>query len=158
VFGAVPQFGAQSNMARFDAGLLALPVPNADVALYPVLQQHAERLLGQRARAEHGIVAQVHAVVIRNLARDRVRLASIAGELKLAPRTLQRKLAEAGASYQQVLDQARYALATDYLRRPELSLVDIAFLLGYQEQSAFTHAFKEWAGVNPGAWRDRMGS
>jgi hypothetical protein len=50
VFGAVPQFGAQSNMARFDAGLLALPVPNADVALYPVLQQHAERLLRQGAR------------------------------------------------------------------------------------------------------------
>jgi AraC-like DNA-binding protein len=158
VFGAVPQFGAQANLARFDASLLALPVPNADVALYPVLQQHAERLLRQRAREEHGIVAQVHAVVIRNLARDRVRLASIADELKLSPRTLQRKLAEAGASYQQVLDQARYALATDYLRRPELSLVDIAFSLGYQEQSAFTHAFKEWAGVNPGAWRDRMGS
>jgi AraC-like DNA-binding protein len=156
VFGAVPQFGAQANTARFDAGLLALPVPNADVALHPVLQQHAERLLRQRAREEHGIVAQVHAVVIRNLARDRVRLASIADELKLSPRTLQRKLAEAGASYQQVLDQARYALATDYLRRPGLSLVDIAFLLGYQEQSAFTHAFKEWAGVNPGAWRDRI--
>jgi AraC-like DNA-binding protein len=52
-----------------------------------------------------------------------------------------------------VLDQARFALARDYLRQPGLSLVDIAFLLGYQEQSAFNHAFREWSGMNPGAWR-----
>jgi AraC-like DNA-binding protein len=83
-----------------------------------------------------------------------VRLATIAEELKLSPRTLQRKLSDAGATFQQVLDQARFALAKDYLRRPELSLIDIAFLLGYQEQSAFNHAFKEWAGVNPGAYRN----
>ena len=74
-------------------------------------------------------------------------------ELKLSPRTLQRKLSEAGATFQQVLDQARFGLAKEYLRQPDLSLVDIAFLLGYQEQSAFNHAFKEWAGVNPGAYR-----
>ncbi|MGB9108376.1 MAG: AraC family transcriptional regulator, partial [Telluria sp.] len=36
-----------------------------------------------------------------------------------------------------------------------LSLADIAFLLGYQEQSAFTHAFRVWSGMNPGAWRER---
>jgi AraC-like DNA-binding protein len=66
---------------------------------------------------------------------------------------LQRKLSDAGVNFQQVLDQTRFALAKDYLRQPGLSLVDIAFLLGYQEQSAFNHAFREWAGVNPGAWR-----
>jgi AraC-like DNA-binding protein len=154
VFGALPRFGAPTNAATFDAQLLAWPVPNADVGLYPVLQQHAEQLLRERTRGGSGIVAQVHAAIIRNLAHDRVRLSSIAGELKLSPRTLQRKLSEAGATFQQVLDQARYALATDYLRQPGLSLADIAFLLGYREQSAFTHAFKEWAGVNPGAWRE----
>jgi AraC-like DNA-binding protein len=97
----------------------------------------------------------VRAAVIRNLAHDRVRLASIAAGLGLSPRTLQRKLQEAGASFQQVLDAARHALAQDYLRQRGLSLADIAFLLGYQEQSAFTHAFREWSGMNPGAWRER---
>jgi AraC-like DNA-binding protein len=157
VLGMVPEFGAQSHLACFDAALLAMPVPNADAGMYPVLQQHAERLL--RARGDegerHGIVAQVRAAVIRNLAHDRVRLASIASELGLSQRTLQRKLSEAGASFQQVLDAARHALAQDYLRQRGLSLADIAFLLGYQEQSAFTHAFREWAGMNPGAWRER---
>jgi AraC-like DNA-binding protein len=157
VFGAVPAFAGSSNAARFPAQLLAFPMPGADVSLYPVLQRHAEHLLGQRAGLDTGIVARVHAAVIRNLAHDRVRLAPIAAELKLSPRTLQRKLSEAGANFQQILDRARYALALDYLRQPGLSLVDIAFLLGYQEQSAFTHAFKEWAGVNPGAWREQQG-
>jgi len=154
IFGAAPLFGEAVNAAHFDAQLLAWPVPNADVGLYPVLQQHAETLLKERTRSGQGIAAQVHAAIIKNLAHDRVRLSSIAEELNLSPRTLQRKLNEAGASFQQVLDQARFALATDYLRQESLSLVDISFLLGYQEQSAFTHAFKEWSGVNPGAWRE----
>jgi AraC-like DNA-binding protein len=154
------QFGRRAHLACFDAALLAMPVPNADAGMYPVLQQHAERLLQERnaredERERHGIVAEVRAAVIRNLANDRVRLAGIAAELGLSPRTLQRKLADAGASFQQVLDAARHALAQDYLRQRGLSLADIAFLLGYQEQSAFTHAFREWSGMNPGAWRER---
>jgi AraC-like DNA-binding protein len=159
VLGVDPEFGGDAHLACFDAALLAMPVPNADAGMYPVLQQHAERLLHERSTAReserHGIVAQVRAAVIRNLAQDRVRLASIASELGLSPRTLQRKLSEAGASFQQVLDAARHALAQDYLRQRGLPLADIAFLLGYQEQSAFTHAFRDWAGMNPGAWRER---
>jgi AraC-like DNA-binding protein len=157
VLGIVPEFGAGAHLACFDAALLEMPVPNADAGMYPVLQQHAERLLQEREeeRDRHGIAAQVRACVIRNLANDRVRLAGIAAELGLSPRTLQRKLAESGASFQQVLDSARHALAQDYLRQRALSLADIAFLLGYQEQSAFTHAFREWSGMNPGAWRER---
>ncbi len=155
VLGALPRFGAEANVATFDAQLLAWPVPNADVSLYPVLQQHAEQLMSRRAQAGGGIQALVHAAIMRNLTQGQVRLASIAQELNLSPRTLQRKLSEAGASFQQVLDQARFALAKDCLRQPGLSLVDIAFLLGYQEQSAFHHAFKEWAGINPGAYREQ---
>lgn len=153
VFGELPQFGAPANTASFDAQLLAWPVPNADVGMYPVLQQHAENLLKQRAQADAGIAAQVRTAIVRGLSQGQVRLASVAEELELSPRTLQRKLSDAGVNFQQVLDQTRFALARDYLRQPGLSLVDIAFLLGYQEQSAFNHAFREWAGVNPGAWR-----
>ncbi|MRX11335.1 helix-turn-helix domain-containing protein [Pseudoduganella sp. FT25W] len=153
VLGDMPVFNAEANVASFNATMLSWPVPNADVSLYPVLQQHAEHLLQQRAATQPAITQQVHAAIAASLSGGQVRLASIADELKMSPRTLQRKLSEAGATFQQVLDQARFALAKEYLKRQELSLVDIAFLLGYQEQSAFNHAFKEWAGVNPGAWR-----
>ncbi|WP_228893375.1 AraC family transcriptional regulator [Pseudoduganella aquatica] len=153
VFGELPQFGAPAHVASFDAQLLAWPVPNADVGMYPVLRQHAEQLLLQRAQADAGIAAQVREAIVRGLPQGQARLAPVAQELGLSPRTLQRKLSDAGVNFQQVLDQTRFALAREYLRQPGLGLVDIAFLLGYQEQSAFNHAFREWAGVNPGAWR-----
>jgi AraC-like DNA-binding protein len=155
VLGMVPDFDAPAHRVEFDASILALPLPAADTGMYPVLQQHAERLLRERAQALRGIAAQVHAAIVHSLATEPVRLAGIAAALDLSPRTLQRKLADAGATFQQVLDAARYALAMDYLRQDGLSLVDIAFLLGFQEQSAFTHAFREWSGMNPGAWRER---
>jgi AraC-like DNA-binding protein len=159
IFGDAPIFDAQLNSASFDAALLAWPVPNADVGMYPVLQQHAEALLKEktRAQADGGIVAQLRASIIANLSKDQAKLALIAQELKLSPRTLQRKLSEVGSNFQQVLDQTRHELAKDYLRQRQLNLADIAFLLGYQEQSAFNHAFKGWFGLSPGSYREKSG-
>ena len=173
VLGQLPEFAAAHNLAEFDAAILALPVPNADVGLYPVLRQHAEQLLQSKAQADAGsqgsqgnkggqpkspppdIVAQVKQMIMQNLAQDQVRLGSIAAALQITPRTLQRKLSDAGASFQQILDQTRFQLARDYLQQAHFSLTDIAFLLGYQEQSSFNHAFKEWSGLNPGQYREQ---
>lgn len=159
IFGADVTFDAPDNCARFDAALLSLPVPNADVGLYPVLQQHAEALLLQKQRQENNtdIVIQVRSSVARNLAQNTARLATVALDLGLNQRTLQRKLQDAGVSFQQVLDQTRRELAQGYLLQRSLSLVDIAFLLGYQDQSAFNHAFKEWTGMSPGSYREQRG-
>ena len=153
VLGVVPTFDAPCHGAAFDVALLTMPVPNADTSLFPVLHQHAERLLAQRTLTADGIVAQVTTALTPRLPDGQARLAPIAAELGLSARTLQRKLADAGSSFQQVLDGVRFALAQEYLRRHELGLADVAFLLGFQDQSAFTHAFREWSGVNPGAWR-----
>lgn len=155
IFGDAVSFGSDRHRARFDAALLAWPVRNADVSLYPVLQQHAEQLLQEKRRTQSdgGMVATVRAAIVRHLAQDRARLSVIAEEMGVTPRTLQRKLAEAGVSFQQLLDRTRHQLAEDYLRQGKLSLTEIAFMLGYQEQSSFCHAFKEWTGMNPGAYR-----
>ncbi|MGE5622426.1 MAG: AraC family transcriptional regulator ligand-binding domain-containing protein [Bacillota bacterium] len=159
IFGPDVHFGAPAHAARFDAALLSWPVPNADVGLYPILQQHAERLLKEKQRAEQegGIVAQVRAAIVKNLEQDRARLPLIAQELNITPRTLQRKLNDAGIGYQQLLDETRRELALEYLKQKNLSIAEIAFLLGYQEQSSFNHAFKDWTGMNPGAWREQAG-
>ena len=157
LFGTEVHFEAAINCARFPTALLSWPVPNADVSMYPVLQHHAEQLLRQKQRAQQdgGIVAQVRAAISNNLAQDQARLPLIAQELLLSQRTLQRKLSEAGISFQQILDQTRKDTAIDYLQKTGFSLADIAFLLGYQEQSAFNHAFKEWTGISPGVYREK---
>jgi AraC-like DNA-binding protein len=71
----------------------------------------------------------------------------------LSARTLQRRLAEEGQPFQTLLDATRRELAAQYLRDPALSLTEIAFLLGYAEQSSFTHAFRAWQGQAPQQWR-----
>jgi len=158
LFGCEVQFDARSHCARFDAALLSLPVPHADPGMVPILQQHADGLLRQRQPASTSILAQVQASIQRNLARDRATLAVVADELGLTVRTLQRKLAQAQSGFQALLDQVRQDLARQYLQRTDLSLIDIAFLLGFQDQSAFTHAFKEWSGHSPGLYRERLRS
>lgn len=71
----------------------------------------------------------------------------------MSTRTLQRRLAEQGLQFQDVLDATRKDLAKIYIKDPSLGMLDIALLLGYSEQSSFTRAFKSWFGDTPSSWR-----
>ena len=72
----------------------------------------------------------------------------------MSERTLARKLAEEGTSYEQVLDQLRLSLALQYIKYPGISLSQIAGLLGYKTPTSFTHAFTRWTGRPPSAARN----
>ena len=78
----------------------------------------------------------------------------IARRLGLSHRTLARRLADEGVSFSQILDELKLDLAKRYLREG-LSISRIAWLLGYREVSAFTHAFKRWTGQSPKQMRVR---
>jgi AraC-like DNA-binding protein len=80
-------------------------------------------------------------------------LAQLARRLGMSPRTLQRKLKEANLSYTRLLDSVRREMAERYMADERLDLNDLAFLLGFSEQSAFQRAFRRWMGQSPGAWR-----
>lgn len=169
-FGVKVQFGAPVTRACFDARLLAEPIPSADASLLPLLQQHAEALLSARQTGLHGLNGlspsgvsppveplgeQVRRQIAERLAQDGARMAEVAQALGLSPRTLQRRLAALGTPFQALLDGVRRELAQRYVADPALSLTEIAFLLGYAEQSSFTHAFKAWFGQPPQAVRRR---
>jgi AraC-like DNA-binding protein len=159
IFQAPVRFNAGRNYARFSAEILSWPVPNADASVAPILKQHAEELLRARAAAgqEQQVIHQVRELLVQGLAHDRARLPLVAEQLGMTPRTLQRKLKEHQISFQQLLDDTRMSLAERYLQDPRLSLTEIAFMLGFQEQSSFNHAFKDWTGLNPGAYRQQHG-
>jgi AraC-like DNA-binding protein len=77
----------------------------------------------------------------------------IAKSLHMSRRTLQRKLAEADLTYQQLVDDTRRDLALRYIEDPARSITEITFLLGLSGQSAFTRAFRRWTGVSPTEYR-----
>jgi AraC-like DNA-binding protein len=80
---------------------------------------------------------------------------AVALDLAISTRHLQSKLKAEGTTYRHLLDQVRKELALDYLKRPEMTMFDIAFLLGFSEQSTFNHAFKRWTGSSPKEYQKR---
>lgn len=76
-------------------------------------------------------------------------LDTVAANLNVSPRSLQRKLQEEGVTYQQLADSIRKSLAIQYLDTKKYPIKEIAYLLGYNELSAFTRAFKRWTGTPP---------
>lgn len=68
-----------------------------------------------------------------------------------APRSLQRHLGDEGHSFRALLEQTRKTLAMSYVRRRKEPLVQVAFRLGFSDQSAFSKAFKRWTGLSPAA-------
>ena len=73
----------------------------------------------------------------------------IAAEFGMSERTFARRLAEEGTTFSQLLDRLRLELARRYLLNDGLAISKVAWLLGYQEVGAFSHAFRRWTGQSP---------
>lgn len=145
-------FGDDHVRVRYPVALLAQPMPLRDPALKAILDRQAQALLETLPDTDP-MDAALRSALPRFLTEGEARLEVIAAALHRSPRTLQRRLAERGLTWQQFLDQARARLALDYLADAGLSLSDVALLLGFSEQSAFTRAFKRWYQRTPGAFR-----
>jgi AraC-like DNA-binding protein len=79
----------------------------------------------------------------------------VARALALSPRTLARRLEEAGTSFTALVDETRRVLAEQYLRRTDFSVAEVAYLVGFAEASSFNRAFRRWTGRVPGDVRAR---
>jgi len=82
-------------------------------------------------------------------------VSAVARQLKISPRSLQRRLRGQGTSYQALLDDVRRELALRYLDEPCVSVTEVAFLVGFTEPSAFHRAFKRRTGTTPAEARRR---
>lgn len=76
--------------------------------------------------------------------------------LHVSKRTLQRRLKDEGTTYQEVLDETRSDLSHHYLKKPEVSVVEISYLLGFQDPGSFYRAFQGWTGQTPSDVRARL--
>lgn len=154
IFGGRLRFGQRVTKLSFSASYLQYPVVSADEELRGVVEAQAQAVLRQMSD-EAPLIREVKAVLTRGLTSGRVSLADTADALHISPRTLQRRLIKCERSFQQLLDEVRLARARSYLKDPSSSLAEVAFLLGYTEQSTFQNAFKRWTGLSPGRFRQQ---
>ena len=152
LFGVVPTFGGRWNELRFDAALLRREVPDADRSLVPIVEQRLHEVLGVDA-AEAPWLRDLRFRIASRLCDGHPSLAALAPDLGLSARTLQRRLADRGLVWRDLVQETRLRLATRYLEESDTDLTEVAFLLGYAEQSAFTHAFRRWTRKSPGVHR-----
>jgi AraC-like DNA-binding protein len=150
-FGCPIRFGAEENfflLANEDADNL---LPSSNKQLAGIF----DKMLGaELARLDKSdVVARCRAAVLEYLTSGELSAEDTAKLLHMSPRTLQRKLAEARLTYQQLVDDTRKDLALRYIVDAGRSISDITFSLGFSQPSTFTRAFKRWTGRSPTDYR-----
>ncbi|WP_020417361.1 AraC family transcriptional regulator [Amycolatopsis sp. ATCC 39116] len=124
------------------------PFLTSNAQMWQVFEPDLRRRLADLDQAE-STAHRVRAVLVELLPAGNHTAAGVAKRLALSTRTLQRRLAEEHTSFQAVLDETRHALARHYLEQQEISVTEIALLLGYDESRSFYRAFRAWSGTTP---------
>jgi AraC-like DNA-binding protein len=144
----IPIERGPSVTVTFTASDARLPFVTVNAAMWQVFEADLRRRLVDLDRVE-STADRVRAVLLELLPAGQGTAAHVARRLALSGRTLQRRLAREGTTFQAVLERTRHRLARHYLARPEITIGEIAFLLGYDEPSSFYRAFHQWAGTTP---------
>jgi AraC-like DNA-binding protein len=148
-FGCDVELGAAVDEVAFPRAIKDLPVVTADPYLHDLLIGYCEEALARRTTSRGAVRPAVENAIAPVLPHGKARLGEIARRLGMSQRTLARRLASEGLTFGRVLEELRHDLAQCHVRDSALSISQIAWLLGYQEVSAFTHAFKRWTGRTP---------
>ncbi len=149
IFKAPLLFEQPRNELVIDSKFLELPILLASQELLETLENFARRLL-DRLYTSNPLSDKVIRLLSNLLARgEKLGIEIVAKEVGMSVRNLQIKLKQEGENYQKLLDAVRKDIALNYLNEKEATICDIAFLLGFSEQSAFNHAFKRWTGTTP---------
>jgi AraC-like DNA-binding protein len=134
-----------------------LPLRRSDPVMRGWLESKAARVIAAQS-AGTSASDQVRKVLVSRLSGGDMHLGKVAHLLATTPRTLQRRLAREGTSYDDLRDSVRRAAADELLDDTALSVGEIAYLLGYSEPAAFHRACKRWFSASPQALRRRFAS
>jgi AraC-like DNA-binding protein len=151
-FGCPVKFGASRNAIVFRELDANAPFVTQNEELLAMLAPQLDEEL-KRHKGQESFPERVRATIQKKLAGRRPKMQEIARELHISSRTLQRRLQDAGSSFQKVLEEARHQLARHYLTNSLLELNEAAYLLGYEDAGSFVRAFRVWEGVPPAHWR-----
>jgi AraC-like DNA-binding protein len=151
LFGPDVQFSGQRCALSFDEASLGIAITTANPVAQDIFRRECDRLSALDSR--YGRVSERVQQVLLQSGSEFPTAAAVALQLHMSESTLQRRLAQEGCRYQQLLDQVRYRLAKEYLVGTTLPVAEIACLLGFSDTTNFRRAFKRWSDTTPSDFR-----
>ena len=153
-FGAPLRFDAPFYGLLLSREDLASKLPTAAPELADLHDRMAEQAL--RSLEKAGVSHRARQAVARRLLDGAPLRSTIAAELNMSDHTFQRRLTSEGTSFAKLVDETRRELVQQHLADTRLSSSEIAYLLGYADQSTFFRATHRWFGESPGEYRARV--
>jgi AraC-like DNA-binding protein len=148
VFGGPVRFGEAHNRLVLDRAAWDAPARGANSGVLGVLAEHADLLLERLPRGPD-LVERTRKAIGGRLRGGDPSLRGVARELGTSERSLQRHLRDLGYTFYGIADEVRATTAKLYVAQADIALAEIAWLLGYADQSAFHRAFRRWTGATP---------
>ena len=148
-------FNASENSVVFPLQALDIPFRQYDTELKKLLSQQARKLLEDFQHSVH-FVSRVRQHIFMLMQRDGLSLERVAERMALSPRVLHNRLKKQGLTFNCVVDEVRQIIANLVISNNDISLVELGYLLGFNDQSSFTRAFKRWHGETPGDFRRQI--
>ena len=149
LMGCDVQFGAQTDDLSFDPALLDRTLTGEDPFLNRLMVEDCERALADRPGNVSPFRTMVENIVAPLLPHAEANAKEVARSMGMSERTFARRLAAEGLNFRIILDELRRDLAVGYLEERQLQMTQIAWLLGFQQPSAFSHACRRWTGKSP---------
>jgi AraC-like DNA-binding protein len=134
---------------------LGVPLPGHDPIRRAAIAGRMAALIGP---FEPTLSTRVRGVLRTRLMFDSARMEDVAGELRIHPRTLRRRLAEDGTTFEALRDEVRLCVARELLTLTDLDLGEIAAALAFASPGVFSESFRRVRGTSPSDWRQRQKS
>ena len=149
VFGCKVSFGSDADEVVYPRLADTIASVNADPHLNSLLVRYCEEALSNRRVHSDAWRLKVENAIVPLLPHGQAKIGEIAKTLGVSTRTLARLLASEGCTFSEILEAMRLDLAKSYLRDQNMQTSEVAWLLGFAEASAFSHACKRWTGKTP---------
>jgi len=149
LFGNNIEFGTDTDELLFSEHVRDMPVVSADPYLHKLLLGYCDEALARRRAPAQSFRTRVENAIAPLLPHGSISVEQLARSLGVSRRTFARKLASEGVTFRELLESMRQDLANRHLADRDLSISQVAWLLGYQDVGAFSHAFRRWTGNSP---------
>ncbi|MEH6581802.1 MAG: AraC family transcriptional regulator ligand-binding domain-containing protein [Halioglobus sp.] len=154
-FGANLRFDCKVSCLYFPRESLRYPLIGLDYELGQDFTAQPQSLFINSSGTEDPFLRDLRAAMLRTLPTGELTIDSLASEVGVSRRTLQRRLTARDSSFKQLLQNLREELSGRYLRDSRLGITEIAFLLGYSDQASFSNAFRSWRSCSPSEYRNK---